>query len=297
MAQGVIWYTAYFQAQFFMERVLKMDGVTVSGLLMAVTACSAIQYCFFGWLSDKVGRKPVMLFGIIGALLVFRPAFVMLTEAGNPALAHAMAKAPVTIIADHAQCSLQFDPVGKNVYASSCDIAKSVLTNAGIAYQNLAAPHGALARVMVGDVAVDSIDGTGLDKAALKATQAGFKEKLMGVLAAAGYPSAADPAQVDRIKVFAILLLFMTFATALYGPQAAALVELFPCNIRYTALSVPYHIGTGWFGGFLPSIAFAIMAETGSLYAWLWYPIVIGTIAAVVFLLFIPETRGREIHT
>jgi MFS family permease len=299
MAQGVIWYTAYFQAQFFMERVLKMDGLTVNTLLIAVTAVSAILYCFFGWLSDRVGRKPVLLFGMVGAILIFRPAFELLTEAGNPALAHAMAKAPVTVIADRAQCALQFDPinpVGKHLYPSSCDIAKSVLTNASISYQNLAAPHGAVARVMVGNVAVDSVEGRGLAPGALKTAQAAFQAKLTGVLEQAGYPDSADPARVDRVKAFFILLALMICATALYGPQAAALVELFPSHIRYTALSVPYHIGTGWFGGFLPSVAFAIMAETGSIYAWLWYPIIAGGIAAVICLIFIPETRRREIH-
>jgi hypothetical protein len=186
--------------------------------------------------------------------------------------------------------------VGKRQFASSCDIAKSVLANAGVAYRNQAAPAGQLAHVTIGGADVASLDGGGLSPAALKGARASFETALRGALTDAGYPPKADPARVDKLKVFAILLMFMTFATALYGPQAAALVELFPCHIRYTALSVPYHIGTGWFGGFLPAIAFAVVAETGSLYAWIWYPAIVGGIAALLCLFFIPETRHRDIH-
>jgi predicted MFS family arabinose efflux permease len=296
MAQGVVWYTAYFQAQFFMERVLKIESKTVNYLLIAVTAVSALQYCFFGWLSDHIGRKPILLFGMVGAVLCFYPGFTWLTAAGNPALAEAMARAPVTVVADPADCALQFDPVGKRQFTSSCDIAKSVLANAGVAYRNQAASAGQLAHVTIGGADVVSLDGGGLSPAALKGARATFETALRGALAEAGYPPKADPARVDKLKVFAILLMFMTFATALYGPQAAALVELFPCHIRYTALSVPYHIGTGWFGGFLPAIAFAVVAETGSLYAWIWYPAIVGGLAAVLCLFFIPETRHRDIH-
>ena len=296
MAQGVVWYTAYFQAQFFMERVLKIDPKTVNYLLIAVTIVSALQYCFFGWLSDHIGRKPVLLFGMIGAVLTFYPGFVWLTEAANPALAAAMARAPVTIMADPSDCALQFDPVGKHQFTSSCDIAKSVLATAGVSYRNEKAAPGSLAHVTVGGTQIESFNGTALDSKALKEPRGAFETRLKAMLAEAGYPAKADPAGIDKLKVFGILLMFMTFATALYGPQAAALVELFPCHIRYTALSVPYHIGTGWFGGFLPAIAFAVVAETGSIFAWIWYPVIVGTIAAVLCLLFIPETRHRDIH-
>jgi predicted MFS family arabinose efflux permease len=296
MAQGVIWYTAYFQAQFFMERVLKIDPKTVNWLLIAVTIVSALQYCFFGWLSDHIGRKPILLFGIIGAVLTFFPGFSWLTEAGNPALAEAMAKAPVTVIADPAACALQFDPVGKRQFTSSCDVAKSVLASAGVAYRNEAAEAGQLAHVTVGGVDIPSFEGGALDKTALTAARGGFETQLKAALAAAGYPAEADPGGVDSVRVFLILLMFMTFATALYGPQAAALVELFPSHIRYTALSVPYHIGTGWFGGFLPAISFAIVAASGSIYAWIWYPVLVASAAAVLCLLLIPETRHRDIH-
>jgi len=296
MAQGVVWYTAYFQAQFFMERVLRIDPKTVNYLLIGITAVSALQYCFFGWLSDRIGRKPVLLFGMIGAVLTFYPGFVWLTQAANPGLAEAMRTAPVTVIADPQDCALQFDPVGKHQFTSSCDIAKSVLATAGVAYRNLPADAGALAEVSVGGTVIQSISGKGLDGAELKVARKDFETQLKAMLTEAGYPAKADPARIDKLKVFGVLLIFMTFATALYGPQAAALVELFPPHIRYTALSVPYHIGTGWFGGFLPAISFAIVAETGSIYAWIWYPLIVASVAAVLCLLLIPETRHRDIH-
>jgi MFS family permease len=296
MAQGVIWYTAYFQAQFFMERVIKIDPKTVNYILIAVTALSALQYCFFGWLSDHVGRKPIMVFGMIGGVLVLYPGFLWLTEAGNPALAEAMAKAPVTVYADPADCALQFDPVGKHQFTSSCDIAKSILANAGVSYRNEAIAAGGIAHVAVGGTDVLSVAGQGMAPAELKQARAAFESRLKGELMAAGYPEKADPAHVDKLKILGILFLLMTFATAIYGPQAAALVELIPCHIRYTALSVPYHIGTGWFGGFLPAISFAIVAQTGSIFAWIWYPAIAGSIAAVLCLLLIPETRHRDIH-
>ena len=296
MAQGVVWYTAYFQAQFFMERVLRIEPKTVNYLLIAITAVTALEYCFFGWLSDHIGRKPVLLFGMIGAVLSFYPGFIWLTEAANPGLAAAMKTAPVTVIADPANCALQFDPVGKHQFTSSCDIAKSVLATAGVAYRNEATAPGAVAQVTVGGQAIESIEAKGLEGAALKAARADFETRLKTALAEAGYPAKADPARIDTLKVFAILLMFMTFATALYGPQAAALVELFPPHIRYTALSVPYHIGTGWFGGFLPAISFAVVAETGSIYAWIWYPVIVAALAGTLCFLLIPETRHRDIH-
>lgn len=296
MAQGVVWYTAYFQAQFFMERVLKIEPKTVNYLLIGVTAVSALQYCFFGWISDRIGRKPVLLFGMIGAVLTFYPGFVWLTEAANPALARAMASAPVAVIADPADCALQFDPVGKSQFTSSCDIAKNVLANAGVSYRNQSAEPGSRARVTLGRTTIESVGAEGLSPAALKAARADFETRLRAALGAAGYPAKADPEAVDAWTVFGILMIFMTFATALYGPQAAALVELFPSHIRYTALSVPYHIGTGWFGGFLPAISFAVVAETGSIYAWLWYPLIVAGIAAALCILLIPETRHRDIH-
>jgi len=296
IAQGAVWYCGYFYTRFFMERVLKVDVAIVDQLVLAVTVVSAGLYVFFGWLSDKVGRKPVMLFGMILALVAFFPGFQALTRAANPALAEAQARAPVVVVADPAACAIQFDPVGKTAFASSCDIAKSVLSNAGVSYRNQAAPAGAVASVRVGDAVIPSVDGRGLDTAALKSARADVEGRLKAALSAAGYPANADPAQVNMPAVFGILLIFIVAATALYGPQAAALVELFPTRVRYTAMSLPYHVGTGWIGGLLPAASFALVAWSGNIYFGLWYSVVFTAVAVLVTLIWLPETKGRDLH-
>lgn len=295
-AQGVVWYTAYFYTQFFLERVLKIEPATVNLLMMGAVLASGILYLFFGWLSDFVGRKPIMFLGMaLTAISVF-PLFHELTIAANPALAAAQARAPVTVVADATSCSLQFDPVGKAQFASSCDIAKGALATAGISYRNETAPAGTLASVRVGDTTIESVEGRGRAKAELAEVKSKFGGQLKQTLAAAGYPEKADPASVDTRRVVGILLLLMAFAAMLYGPMAAALVELFPTRIRYSALSLPYHLGIGWFGGFLPATAFAIVAATGDIYSGLWYPVVIAAAGAIITLLFLPETRKRDIN-
>jgi hypothetical protein len=220
----------------------------------------------------------------------------MLTESVNPALAAATARAPVTIIAPPQDCSLQFDPVGKAKFVSSCDIAKSALTNAGVPYQNIAAPSGATT-IRIGSSTLVSPDGHKLAPLALSAAKTKFAAALKRAMAIAGYPLSATPSAISIPRSIAILLVFMVAAAALYGPQAAALVELFPTRIRYTALSVPYHVGVGWFGGFLPATAFAIVAATGDIYAGLWYPVIIAAIGFVVTLFFLPETFRRSIES
>ncbi len=295
IAQGAVWYCGYFYARFFMERVLKVEVNTVDQLMLAVTAVSAFLYIFFAWLSDRVGRKPVMLFGMLLALAAFFPGFQALTRAANPALAEAQATAPVVVVADPATCAVQFDPVGKTAFASSCDIAKSVLSNAGISYTNQSAAAGTLAVVRVGDVTVTSVEGRGLAPDALKAARAGVDGQLKAALVAAGYPERADPARVDMVQVFLILMVFIVAATALYGPQAAALVELFPTRVRYTAMSLPYHVGTGWVGGLLPAASFALVAWSGDIYFGLWYAAAFTAFAVVVALIWLPETRGRDL--
>ena len=244
-AQGAVWYTTFFYLPVFLERFLKVEPRTVNLLVMAATAVSAPLYVFFGWLSDKVGRKWVLWFGMTLALVAFFPAFHQMAKFANPALAEAEQRMPVTVIADPATCNLQFDPVGKAVFTSSCDIAKSALANAGVSYGNAAGPAGAVARVKVGSAEVPSIEGGGLDKAALKAAKTDFETRLKAALSAADYPAKADPARMNLVGVFAVLMVFVIGATALYGPQASALVELFPTRVRYTALSLPYHVGTG----------------------------------------------------
>ncbi|MBX9575214.1 MAG: MFS transporter [Caulobacteraceae bacterium] len=297
IAQGAVWYCGYFYARFFMERVLKVEVNTVDQLMLAVTALSAFLYVFFAWLSDRVGRKPVMLFGMILALVAYFPGFQALTRAANPALAEAQATAPVTVVADPATCAVQFDPVGKTAFASSCDIPKSVLSNAGISYANEAAAPGTVAVVRVGDAVVPSVEGGALDPAALKAARTEVEGRIKAALVSAGYPERADPARINLPAVFGILMIFIVAATALYGPQAAALVELFPTRVRYTAMSLPYHVGTGWVGGLLPAASFALVAWSGNIYFGLWYSVAFTALAVLVALIWLPETKGRDLDT
>jgi len=296
-AQGAVWYAGYFYTRFFMERVLKVEVGTVDGLILAITLASAFLYVFFGWLSDRVGRKPVMVGGMVLFLLAVFPGFHALTNAANPALARAQASSPVTVIADPATCAVQFDPVGKTAFASSCDLAKSVLSNAGVSYDNQGAPTGSVAAVRIGTTEITSIEGTGLNPAALKAARTDVETRIKTALAEAGYPAKADPAGVNLLGVFAILMVFMVAATAVYGPQAAALVELFPTRVRYTAMSLPYNVGTGWVGGLLPAASFALVAWSGDIYFGLWYAVGFTAVAAVVAILFLPETKGRDLNT
>lgn len=301
IAQGAVWYCAFFYSQFFMQKILKVDDTTVGWLLAAATTVSAALYVFFGWLSDRVGRKPVMLFGMGLALAIFIPgtpisAFEAMTRYANPALAEAQAKAPVLVVADPKTCTLQFDPVGKAQFSSSCDIAKSYLTNRGVSYANTPAPVGTVASVKVGSVEVISAEGGSLPKAKLAALRKEVEGRLGAALKQAGYPDKADPKRVDVKGLFLVLLAFVLAATALYGPQAAALVELFPTRVRYTGMGIPYNIGTGWIGGFLPATAFAMMAASGNIYFGLWYPIGFTAVAFLVCLLFLPETKGRDLN-
>ena len=296
-AQGAVWYAGYFYTRFFMERVLKVETATVDMLILAITVASAFLYVFFGWLSDRVGRKPVMVGGMVLFLIAIFPGFHALTTAANPALAQAQASAPVTVIADPATCAVQFDPVGKTAFASSCDLAKNVLSNAGVSYDNLAAEPGSIAAVRIGTVEVASVEGASLDAAALKAARTDVETRIKTALTEAGYPAKADPDQINLLAVFAILMVFMVAATAVYGPQAAALVELFPTRVRYTAMSLPYNIGTGWVGGLLPAASFALVAWSGNIYFGLWYSVAFTAVATITALLFLPETKGRDLHT
>ena len=294
-AQGAVWYASFFYIQVFMEKFLKVDPATINLIVMALVAASAPLYVFFGWLSDKVGRKVVMLAGMSLALVFFFPGFRALEQAANPALAAASVKTPVVVVADPADCALQFDPVGKAAFVSSCDIAKSFLANAGVSYRNEAAPAGSPAVVRIGGLGVTSASAKGLPKPQVKAVRAGVEAQLRAALKAAGYPAKADPAQMNLPAMFAILMVFVVAATALFGPLAACLIELFPTRIRYTAMSLPYNIGTGWVGGFLPFSAFAIVAARGDIYSGLWYPAFFTAISVVTMLLLLPETRGRSL--
>jgi MFS family permease len=296
VAQGVIWYAIFFYIQTFLATILKVEANTVTELVLAATVISAPLYVFFAWLSDRVGRKPVMLFGMALAVATFFPGFHLITKYANPALAAANERTPVVVVADPGDCSLQFDPVGKAAFASACDIAKSTLANAGVSYRNQAAPAGTTAYVKVGEVQVPSASGVGLPTARIKALQGEVGGRIKAALKAAGYPDKADPARLDFLRVLGVMSVFVVAATALYGPIASCLVELFPTRIRYTAMSLPYNIGTGWVGGFVPFISFSMVVANGDVYFGLWYPVLAGALSFIVCLLFLPETRGRDLH-
>jgi MFS family permease len=294
-AQGAVWYTAFFYVQTFMERFLKVPPETINILMMSATAVSAVLYVVFGWLSDRIGRKPVLLFGMTLMLVAYFPGFHMLARTLNPALAEAQARTPVVVIADPADCSLQFDPIGKASFSSSCDIAKAVLANAGVSYTNTAGVAGQPALVRIGEQTIPSTSAKGLSPDVAKAVKASVETRLKTALAQGGYPEKADPARMNLLGAFGVLLVFVVAATALYGPIAACLVELFPTRVRYTALSLPYHIGTGWVGGFVPFTAFAIVTTVGDLYSGLWFPFVFTAVSVVVCFLFLKETNGRPL--
>ncbi|WKW11431.1 MFS transporter [Pseudogemmatithrix spongiicola] len=288
--QAVVWYTGQFYALFFLTQTLKVDAQAANLMVAAALVIGTPFFVIFGWLSDKVGRKPVILGGCLLAALTIFPLFRALTAAANPALAAAQSMAPVTVQADPASCAVQFNPVGTSAFTASCDIAKTALVRRGVPYRNVAATG--TARVAIGDVLVESFDGAaaGADTARTR-----FDAELDAALSAAGYPTRAAPEDVRVGLVIAILVALVLLVTMVYGPIAAMLVELFPTRIRYTSMSLPYHIGNGWFGGFLPTTAFAIVAATGDIYAGLWYPIVIALMTAVIGAFLLPETRGVDI--
>ncbi len=296
MGQAVIWYAGQFYALFFLERTLKVDGATTNILIAIALVLATPGFILFGWLSDKIGRKPIIMAGCLLAMLTYMPLFGALTHYANPALYAAQAAAPVTVVADPKECSFQFDPIGKKAFDStSCDIAKRFLTNASVSYKSEDAPAGSVAKIRSGDATFEAPDPRVVKGSDRKTAIAAFQKQVKGALSAAGYPDKANPAAVDKPMVVLILFILVLYVTMVYGPIAAMLVELFPARIRYSGMSLPYHIGNGWFGGFLPPTAFAIVAATGNVYNGLWYPIVIAGITLVVGLLFLPETFKRSI--
>lgn len=294
--QAVVWYTGQFYAMFFLEKMLMVDGATTNILIAVALAIGTPFFIFFGWLSDKIGRKKIILAGCALAAVSYFPAFHALTEAANPALAKAQATAPVRVIVNSNDCSVQFDPVGKNKFDSkSCDIAKSFLAKGGISYTKVEADNGAIAQIKVGATSFVAPDPAKLRGEDRKAAITAYQAEVKAALTAAGYPEAADTKAMNTAMVIAILTFLVLLVTMVYGPIAALLVELFPTRIRYTAMSLPYHIGNGWFGGFLPTTAFAMVAATGDIYYGLWYPIIVCVLTLVVGLLFLPETFKRNI--
>ena len=294
--QAVVWYTGQFYALFFLEKMLKVDGASTNILIAIALIIGTPGFVIFGWLSDKIGRKPIILVGCALAALTYFPTFHALTKAANPALAQAQASAPIKVVVNDADCSVQFDPVGRNKFdTKSCDIAKSFLAKSGVSYTKVDAPAGTLASIKIGTetlVAPDPNMVTGADK---KAAITAYQDSVKAALDRAGYPSKADPATMNKPLVIAILVYLVLLVTAVYGPIAALLVEIFPSRIRYTSMSLPYHIGNGWFGGFLPTTAFAMVAATGDIYYGLWYPVLIAGLSAVVGLFFLPETFKRRL--
>lgn len=296
MGQGVVWYTGQFYALFFLEKTLRVDGATTNILIAIALLIATPAFVFFGWLSDKIGRKPIILTGCALAALTYFPIFHGLSQAANPALYAAQANAPVTVVADPGECSVQFDPVGKNKFdSSSCDIAKAYLAKAGVSYENVAAPAGTLATIRIGGTAVETVDPRQVTGTARTDAIKAFGVRAKAALSAVGYPEKADVATMNKPLVVFYLTILVLYVTMVYGPIAALLVELFPTRIRYTSMSLPYHIGNGWFGGFLPTTAFAMVAATGNIYYGLWYPIVAAAATVAIGLFLLPETFRRSL--
>ncbi|GLH19627.1 MFS transporter [Pseudomonas glycinis] len=293
--QAVVWYTGQFYALFFLLQTLKIDAQTANLLIAGSLLIGTPFFVIFGSLSDRIGRKPIIMAGCILAALTYFPIFTALTQYGNPDVFVAQEKNPVKVIANPDQCSFQFDPVGKARFTSSCDLAKTLLAKRAIPYENVAAEPNTVAQVRIGDRVVESFEGSALTAADFKARNDAFTANLGAALKDAGYPEKADPAKINYPMMLLLLTVLVIYVTMVYGPIAAWLVELFPTRIRYTSMSLPYHIGNGWFGGFLPTVAFAMVAATGDIYYGLWYPIVIAVATAILGTFFLPETKDRDI--
>ena len=294
--QAVVWYSGQFYALFFLTQALKVDGATANILVAVSLLIGTPFFIVFGSLSDKIGRKPIILAGCLLAALTYFPVFGALTKAANPALAEAQAKNKVVVVADANECSFQFNPTGTVKFTSSCDIAKQVLAGASVSYENAPGAAGTPAVIKIGETSITGYSSKGLPADEAKKKDGEFKKAVADALKAAGYPTKADPARIDKVMVTAILVYLVLLVTMVYGPIAAMLVEMFPTRIRYTSMSLPYHIGNGWFGGLLPTTAFAIVAQTGNMYNGLWYPIIIAGATVVIGGLFIKETKDVDIY-
>lgn len=294
--QAVVWYCGQFYSLFFLTQVLKIDAQPANLLVAAALLIATPFFVVFGRLSDRIGRKKIVLAGCLLAAVTYFPIFKGITHFANPAIEAAAASAPVRVLADPDSCHFQFDPVGKKKFVQSCDIAKAALAKAGVPYQNERAPVGSVALVRIGTVEVASFEGGVMSAGDFKKTSEQFSKDLGSKLKAAGYPAKADPEQINYPVLLVLLVILVLYVTMVYGPIAAWLVELFPARIRYTSMSLPYHIGNGWFGGFLPTVAFALVALTGDIYYGLWYPIVVALGTFVIGALFLPETKGKAVE-
>jgi predicted MFS family arabinose efflux permease len=282
--EAVVWYGGQFYALFFLTQTLKVPGVTAQILIVVALALGTPGFILFGWLSDRIGRKPIILAGFLLAALTYFPIFKGITHFANPRLEAALASAPVTVISDPSECSFQFKATGTEKFTTGCDIAKSALVNLSVNYQNQDAPKGTPAQVKVGEQT-------------LTATATDFGKALAAAIKNHGYPASADPADINYVMTTLLLWVLVIYVTLVYAPIAAWLVELFPSRIRYSGMSLPYHIGNGWFGGFLPATVFAIVAATGNIYSGLWYPVGVAVMSLIVGFLFLPETKDVDIRT
>lgn len=292
--QAVVWYTGQFYALFFLTNTLKVDNATANLMIAASLIIGTPFFVVFGALSDKIGRKPIIMAGCLIAALTYFPLFKALTEAANPALAAAQAANKIVVTADPSECSFQFNPTGTKKFTSSCDIAKQVLAANSASYETVEGQGPAT--IAIGTTVIQSYTSNGLEAADAKAKDAAFKKSVTDALRAAGYPAKADPAGVNKPKIILILSILVIYVTMVYGPIAAMLVEMFPTRIRYTSMSLPYHIGNGWFGGLLPATGVAIVAQTGNMYNGLWYPIIVAAVTFVIGMLFVKETKDVDIY-
>jgi MFS family permease len=279
--QAVTFYAAQFYVLFFLTQFLKMDPALANSLLIISVIIGAPFFIFFGWLSDKVGRKPVLMLGLLLATALYFPIFKSLAHYANPAIDQASQQAPITVLADPDTCTFQFDPVGKAKFDSPCDKVKTFLVKQGLPYSSAPAPAGSAVQVSVGDVKID-----GYDEAALR-----------GAITLAGYPSQADVQLINKPMIVALIVALIVISAMCYGPLAALMVELFPTRIRYTSMSLPYHIGNGWFGGFLPTVSFALVVYTGDIFYGLWYPVLITGVSLVVGMICLRETKNVDLDT
>ena len=299
--QAVVWYTGQFYALFYLTQVLKVDPKTANLLIAASLVIGTPFFIVFGSLSDKIGRKMIIMAGLLLAIITYIPntpvsIFNAMTHFANPALEKAMKEAPATITVDEAECTFQFNPTGTAKFTSSCDIAKQVMASNSASYSTIPAAAGTVATIKIGETVIEGYTSKGIPADEAKAKDAAFKKAVRDALNAAGYPAKADPAAVNLPAVLALLVILVIYVTMVYGPIAAMLVEMFPTRIRYTSMSLPYHIGNGWFGGLLPTISFALVAQNGNIYYGLWYPIAIAAMTFVIGMLFVRETKDVDIY-
>ena len=293
--QAVVWYTGQFYTLFFLTQTLKVDNQSATLLIAASLALGTPFFILFGTLSDQFGRKPIIMAGCLIAALSYFPIFKAITHYANPALEAAQLNSPVVVTADPDSCHFLFNPTDTKKFDSSCDIARTALAKASVNYTTEDGPAGSIALIKVGDKIIDGFDARGMSREEAITRVAAFSKTISEAVKAAGYPGKADPARINKGMILLLLFILVLYVTMVYGPIAAILVEMFPTRIRYTSMSLPYHLGNGWFGGLLPTTAFALVAFKGDIYYGLWYPVIIALMSFVIGILFIKETKDEDI--